>query len=175
MNQFTELFTTAAGGLALIAVAIVVRRKRPDWVGVQALLGLAGGVAAIQLVSLILSTVTGWLQWLLRQGGTQLGRIPGAGGALGGVIGGIGTALPWIVGLVLLAWFVIDMFPRVGALRRNGSGMTGMDGMAGGGGGGLGTRLSGLHSASQHTVWIAIMVPAAIALVTPLAQLIKIG
>ena len=169
-----KLFTTVGGGLALVGVALFLKWKKPQWTATRALLMLGGGIAAIGIVEKVLTTFVAssgndaFLQKALQWGADRAAHVPAVGDALHGILGGIAEGLTWIVAVVLVVWMVHDMFPRVGNLRRRGGG----GGMSAGGGGG---RLAALHEAQPHTMWVALLVPAAVALVPPLAHLLKIG
>lgn len=171
-----ELFGTVSGGVALATVALVVRQKLPGWTGLRTVLMLAAGFAALTLISKVLSVVvangatTGWAQALLQWIGHLLTTIPKAGPLLDSMLGWVATALPWIVACVLAGIVIIDMFPRLNGLRGGSGG-----GRGPGGGGGMGGRLASLHEAREHTGWVALFAPAAVALVPPLAHLLRIG
>lgn len=177
----SELFTTVAGGMAFIGLALLLKWKKPQWNGVRALVMLAGGIAALKVTATIQSVMVangtrndGWLQLLFAWCGRQSAGIPKVGGAMSTLLGVLATALPWIVAVLLTAWLVIDMFPRLMALRGGRGGGGGRLAGAPGGGGG-GGRLAGLLEATAHTMWVALWVPASIALVPPLAQALHIG
>lgn len=176
MSDIEKIFTTTAGGLALIGLAILIKIKKPDWWGFQALLALAGGAAALPLLALLVSKVEQGIQWCLNW-------VAGTGTwqpVLPTVMNALAIALPWIIGIVLLGALALDMFPRLGALRGGKHAATGGSYSAGMPGGGskaqaIGARLAGLNDARSHTMWVAVLVPAAIAAVPPLAHLFRIG
>jgi hypothetical protein len=180
----TQLFTTVAGGIALIGLALLLKWKKPHWNGLRAVVMLAGGIATIKILAKIQGVTVangahndGWLQELIALLGRKSAGIPKVGDAMSSVLAAIATALPWVVAAVLTGWLLIDIFPRVMALRRGGGSGGGYGRLAGvpGGNGGGGGRLAGVHEATSHTMWVALWVPASIALVPPLAHALKMG
>lgn len=187
MDQlWQQLWTTVGGGLAFITVALFLKWKKPQWIWLRAAVMLCGGVVAVRLVAMVLGTAVankddkGWVQQGLQWLGDQAVGIPTVGTMIKTVLDWLAIGLPWIVALLLLVWLIHDMFPRLWALRRGSGGAWGARGEPGDRGGigrpGMAVaRKSSVHEAEPHTMWVALVVPAAVVLVPPLAAAFKIG
>lgn len=188
MSQlWDQLWTTVGGGCAFIAVALFLKWKKPTWIWLRAAVMLCGGCVAVGLVAMVLKTAVankdndGWVQQGLQWLGDQAFEIPKVGTIAKVLLDGLATGLPWIVALLLVVWLIHDMFPRLWALRsgRRG-GAWGARGETAGGSGyarpatAVATK-STVHEAEPHTMWVALIVPAAVVLVPPLAAVLKIG
>lgn len=191
----SDLFTTIGGGIFLVVVAIVLRAMLPSWKWLRAAVMLTGGIVVIHPMAYVLGTAianrndNGWGQDGLHAAGYALGLIPAAGGVFRFIFDLLGTNLTWIFAAVMAIWTLIHLFPRVWVLLRRrasaamhrGAGERGVDREMGAGRGGVATatrsstRLQGLHAARHHTTWVALLAPAAIALVPPLAVAWNMG
>lgn len=189
-----DLFETIGGGIFWIIIAIVLRAMLPTWKWLRAGVMLTGGIVAIHPIAYVLGTVIanrnddGLLQKYIVHGlAWAAGQIPVVGGVPRFILDLIGTNLPWIVGAVLGLWTLIQLFPRVwkllrrrasAALHHRGAGERPIDMGARGGVATAtrsSTRLQGLHAARHHTTWVALLAPAAIGLVPPLAIAWNLG
>lgn len=195
-TTWAPLVTTVAGGLGLMAAALVLRVKKPEWTGSRAVIMLVGSIAAVPVTAQIMSAIlansnpagpngltgTGWIQELLRWFASILKPVPAVGPPLSIGFDALATALAWIVAVILIVWFVVDMFPRVWTLRHSLRRHRGGDMERGGrelralpAGTGGGGRFAALHEARPATMWIAALLPAGVALVPPLAAALKLG
>jgi hypothetical protein len=163
MSSFLlQMGTTIGGGLAFITLALIFKRLKPQWHGFRALLMLAGGVIAIIPIAKVIGLVTGWLQDLFRLFAMWASGIPTAGTVFQDIFTAIAAGMPWIIAVGFAGWVIHDMFPRLTALRSSG-------------GGTFGDRLGNMNAAAPRTMWIALVVPASLALLAPLSFLQQLG
>lgn len=193
MNQLDQvwqaLWTTEGGGIALIVIALVLRALAPTWTWLRAVVMLGGGIVIIRLMAYVLGTAIankddkGWLQDLFHGIAWASGLIPAAGGLFRFIFDKLGTNLTWIVAAILVMWTLVHMFPRIWNLlrRKAAAQLGGHRGAAAEREAAVtqagrvstlnrtSTKARALHAARHHTTWVALLTPAAVALVPPLA------
>lgn len=141
------LWGTILGGAVLITIAFVIHRLQPKWAGFKALVGLGGAVMASPLIAWAVWAVCWVLTWLLDKLGAWFASFHTKAGTVGSDIASfLGTALPWIIAVILLGRFVIDMYPRF----RDAKAAQGVSG-----------KLGAIHAAGHNTLWVAVLLPAA--------------
>lgn len=157
VTSLTATFGTVAGGLTLIVVAYFLRRLRPKLLGVTAIIAVIGAIISARLWEMIMDFVVLVLQWIVTKIGWLLDLVPFLDGKASVVFDALSTAVPWIIALGIPLWFVVHMFPRLGEIRAANS---------------MGDRVAALHGAETHTFWLAIIAPASLLLLPPLAALV---
>lgn len=192
-----DLFNTTGGGIFLMVIALVLRAMLPAWKWLRAAMMLTGGIVAIHPLAYVLGTLIanrdddGLFQKYAVHGlAWAAGLIPVVGGVPHFVLDVLGTNLPWIFAAVMFIWTLIQLFPRVWVLLRKrasaavhgrGAGERAAERDITAARGGVATatrttkRLQGLHAARHHTTWVALLAPAAVGLVPPLAIAWNLG
>lgn len=159
-------------GAGLFAVALFLRWKEPDWVGLRSYVTLTAGGFMLPLIWMVLAGLianpkhTALLQKLADWGAEGSASWTNFFGQAWHLIckGIAADALAWILALLFAAWIIYDLFPRVWKLRGGGSAVSVGRTVSNQGG-----RLAALTGAEPHTMWVALLAPAILLLIPPLA------
>lgn len=159
-------------GVGLFLVALFFRAKKDWWVGFRALIMLAAGICMMPLLWAILAGIianpkhTAFLQWLFQMAADATSGWTNPFGVFTHMLCALlaSDGLPYIFVLFFGIWLIHDLIPRVTAFRGNSGG----PGNGPAGTRGFGDRLAALHEAEPHTAWVALFMPAMIALIPPI-------
>lgn len=105
------LLGTTGGGAVFAALALLIRSKRHHWYKIRSILLFLAGLGLIVPIGLGMQ----WVIARIQSGGRYLsGLLAGNVDWLAGFINIMATGLPWVIGAVLTAWWVLDMWPKHG-------------------------------------------------------------
>lgn len=104
------LIGSMGGGIAILVVALLLRKKRPHWHRIIAVTKLAAGVSLIPAIAAVLGKFIELSQNAVRWLAEQTSNVA----ALPMILRGVANGLPWVIGLVITVWFMLDMWPRHG-------------------------------------------------------------
>jgi hypothetical protein len=182
IHDLRAILVTTGGGIAIIGVALLLRRIARERFWLHAVVMLIGASFAVPELSSLLGLALDFLKWLLLKFAGWLATKGHAWSVVGTFFQVVGDGLTVIFALILVVWLLWHLFPRLHTLRGGGGGRTRVGGGATtgmpygvpGAGGGLAGRLSGLHAVERYTMWLAFFTPAAVVLATPLSHLVRI-
>lgn len=134
---------TLAGGIVALCLALILKKKFPQSHGVHTWVMICAGTGLTFILASILQISIG----LLAAGLHRLGGISvlSSWKYTPTVIDGLIVATPWILGLGMLTWVVIDLIPRKGPRP------------------------------DRHTSWVGFVLPAALAIMPPVSRMIGLG
>lgn len=142
MNN-NSLGITLTGGIVALCLALILRKKFPTSHGVHTWVMILAGTGLAFVLASIMQILIG----LLATGLHRLGGISllSSWKYTGTVIDGLIAAMPYLLGIGMLTWVVIDLMPKKGPRP------------------------------SRHTTWVGFLVPAALAIMPPVSRMIGLG